>query len=133
MARFDTLEEIKAWQSAREVTRDIFVLFRRPGLRREFTLKDQMTRAALSVMNNIAEGFGRNRPRDFANFLTISRGSGIELQSMLHVMKDLNFLTDEEFATFFSRIDSMNRMINSLSGYLRRKADGDKPGEGEAG
>lgn len=72
MATFERFEDIKAWQSARELTRDIYRLFRTPALAKEFGLKDQITRASISVMNNIAEGYGRHSSKDFARFLVIA-------------------------------------------------------------
>jgi four helix bundle protein len=119
MATFETFEEINAWQHARDLTRDLYELFRTPTLKREFVLKDQLTRASLSIMNNIAEGFGRHSPKEFARFLTIAKASAIEVQSMLYVLLDLGALDDEAFTGYSRRAQTIIRMIGGLAAYLR--------------
>lgn len=124
MATFERFEEIKAWQSARELTRDVFRLFRSPALAREFGVRDQITRASLSIMNNIAEGFGRHSSKDFARFLTIAKASAVEVQSMLYVLADLEAIDLKSFKDFYSRTDQIIRMIGGLAAYLRKEGAG---------
>lgn len=120
MATFKRFEDIKAWQGARELTSDIFHLFRSPALAREFGLKDQITRASLSVMNNIAEGYGRHSSKDFARFLVIAKASAIEVQSMCYVLLDLAAIDKQAFEDYYSRTDQIIRMIGGLAAYLRK-------------
>ncbi|MEE9311873.1 MAG: four helix bundle protein [Planctomycetota bacterium] len=82
MAAIGKYEDIEAWKHARDLTLRTYELFRRSNLQREFGLKDQMTRSALSAMNNIAEGFGRKGNKEFLRFLSIAQGSAYETQSM---------------------------------------------------
>jgi four helix bundle protein len=96
MATFKQFEEILAWQKAREVTRHIYRVTGKPTFKRDFTLTDQMRRAAISIMANIAEGHGRRTSTEFANFLNIARGSAIELQSHLYVAIDQGYIEDDE-------------------------------------
>ncbi|MCC7509384.1 MAG: four helix bundle protein [Planctomycetes bacterium] len=125
MATFERFEDIKAWRSARELTRDFYRLCAEPRLAREFGLKDQLTRASLSIMNNIAEGFGRHGAKDFARFLTIAKASAIEVQSMLYVLVDLEAIDQPAFDGFYERVNKTIRMIGGLASYLRGEgADG---------
>jgi len=125
MATFDRFEDIKAWQAARDLTRDFYRLFSAPHLKHEYGIKDQLTRASLSIMNNIAEGFGRHSPKDFARFLGIAKASAIEVQSMLYVLLDLEAIDPKSFRSYFDRVEQTIRIIGGLSSYLRNDgADG---------
>jgi four helix bundle protein len=119
MATFKRFEEIQAWQKAREVTREIYSLSNAGEFARDFGLRDQMRRAAVSIMANIAEGHGRRTRNEFANFLNIARGSAIELQSHLYVALDLVYIDRRQFDELYSLLDELSRMTVSLSRYLR--------------
>src|SRR5688572_12776922 len=82
MATIQRFEDIRAWQAARKLTAAAYKCSREGAFARDFGLRDQFTRASVSVMNNIAEGFGRRSSREFARFLQIAKGSAVELQSM---------------------------------------------------
>jgi len=81
-------EEIVAWQKARELTASIYSLVRSNSLAKDFALKDQMIRAAISIMANIAEGFERGKLTEFHQFLSIAKASCAELRSHLYVALD---------------------------------------------
>lgn len=85
MAKFNSFEEILAWQKARDVTLNIYRITSKEGFSKDFGLKDQIRRATVSIMANIAEGHGRRTNSEFANFLNVARGSAAEVQSHLHV------------------------------------------------
>lgn len=86
---------------------------------RDFSLRDQIKRASVSIMANIAEGHGRRTRAEFANFLNISRGSAVELQSHLYVALDLNYITDEEFHETYEMLEEVSKMTVALARYLR--------------
>ena len=94
MATFRSLEDIQAWQKARQVTRMIYEITSEGGFARDYGLRDQIRRASVSIMANIAEGFGRRSDKEFANFLNVAHGSVSEVQSHLYVALDLNY-TDQ--------------------------------------
>ncbi|MGD9588209.1 MAG: four helix bundle protein [Pyrinomonadaceae bacterium] len=119
MATFKTFEEIQAWQKAREVTRKIYSISNKGDFAKDFSLRDQMKRASVSIMANIAEGHGRRTRAEFANFLNISRGSAIELQSHLYVALDLNYITSTEFQEAYEMLEEISKMTVALAKYLR--------------
>lgn len=121
MATFKKFEDIQAWQKAREVTKRVYALSNRGEFARDFSLRDQMKRASVSVMANIAEGHGRRSRLEFANFLSIARGSAIELQSHLYVALDMNYIGETEFTETYQMLDEVSRMTVSLALYLRDK------------
>ncbi len=83
MAKIQCFEEIEAWQKAREITREIYLITSGGEIAKDFVLKDQLRRASLSIMSNIAEGFERGGNREFRQFLAMAKGSAGELKALL--------------------------------------------------
>ena len=119
MPRFERFEEIVAWQKAYEVTLDIYRITNAPSFAKDFGLKDQIRRAAVSVMANIAEGHGRKSNSEFANFLNIARGSAAEVQSHLHVAVGLRYIDQTDFERLYALLTEVSRMTLALARYLR--------------
>ncbi|MEI7653151.1 MAG: four helix bundle protein [bacterium] len=92
--KFQSFREIIAWQKAKEMTVGIYKVF---GTHKDFGFRDQIQRAAVSVCNNISEGYGRNTNKEFIRFLEISKGSLYEVQNLLDIGKDLGYLTNDEY------------------------------------
>jgi four helix bundle protein len=120
MATFKKFEDIEAWQKARELTSEVYRHSKVGLFARDFGLRDQMRRAAVSVMSNIAEGFERGGTREFMQFLAIAKGSVGELEAQLYVALDQAYISPEEFASFRAIATSTKRLIGGLSGYLRQ-------------
>jgi four helix bundle protein len=97
VARF---EELVAWQKARSLTSQIYRATETGTISRDFGLKDQLRRAAVSIMANIAEGFERGKPTEFHQFLSIAKGSCGELRSHLYVAVDAGYLDKLSFREF---------------------------------
>jgi four helix bundle protein len=112
-------EDLQCWQTARELTKGIYALTQNKDLVRDFGLRDQMRRAAVSIMANIAEGFSRRADREFIQFLFIAMASASEIKSHLYVAMDQGYLMQEEFPILYDRADKVGRMISSLIKYLR--------------
>ena len=119
MAKFNKFEEIQAWQKAHEVTLLVYKITSNNNFSKDFGLKDQIRRASVSVMANIAEGHGRRTNPEFANFLNLARGSAAEVQSHLYVALGLQYITKEEFEKIYQMLDEVSRMTLALAKYLR--------------
>ena len=95
--KIQRFEDLEAWQIARELTNKIYSISRKESIRRDYGFVDQIRRAAISIMNYIAEGFERGSNKDFVRFLFIARGSAGEVRSMLYVGLDQGYLADDTF------------------------------------
>jgi four helix bundle protein len=116
IARFEDLE---AWKEARKLTASVYEFTRAGALGKDFGLRDQMQRAAVSSMANIAEGYGRGGRIEFARFLNIAHASAIELQSHLYVAQDLEYVTAAQFKQLYAQSESVRRLIGGLINYLK--------------
>jgi len=92
MAGIKRFEDIKAWQKARALVRDIYEVTSKGNFAKDYSLKDQIRRASISVMRNIAEGFSRQTDREFIQFLHVAKGSTSEVRSQLYVALDLKYI-----------------------------------------
>lgn len=119
MAKFNKFEEIQAWQKAKEVTLLIYAVTNDGSFSKDYGLKDQIRRASVSIMANIAEGHGRKSNTEFANFLNIARGSVAEVQSHLYVALGLNYINKKDFDELYQTLTEISRMLLSLAQYLR--------------
>jgi four helix bundle protein len=95
--KIQRFEDLEAWQIARELTNHIYTITKKESICRDFGFIDQIRRAAISIMNNIAEGFERGTNKDFAKYIFIARGSAGEVRSMLYVALDQGYLTGATF------------------------------------
>jgi four helix bundle protein len=120
-ARF---EDLIAWQKARVLTREIYIASNVGSFARDFGLRDQIRRAAVSVMSNIAEGHERSNPGDFHRFLSIAKGSNAEVRSQLYVAFDVGYLESEEFQRLMILAEELSRIVGGLRTAVnaRRKA-----------
>jgi four helix bundle protein len=114
-------EEIMAWQKARELVRETYRVCGIAPFSKDFGLKDQICRAAVSSMTNVAEGFGRKSSKDFAHFLDVARGSTLEVQSLLYVARDLSYLQPAEFEKLYKIADETISLIAGFTSYLRNQ------------
>ena len=122
MATFRTFEEIAAWKKARELTHDIYRLTGSGAFAKEYALRDQIRRASISVMSNIAEGFERDGKREFVQFLSIAKGSAGELRAQLCIAFDQGYIDTETFGRLDGISREIGKMIGSLIDYLRRSS-----------
>ena len=120
MTTFRKLEDIKAWQKARIIVKEIYVASGKGEFGRDFDLRSQVRRSAISIMANIAEGQGRRTDKDFAHFLNISLGSVAETKSHLYLALDLDYITSDLFGDVYVKLDEVGRMIFALSEHLRK-------------
>ena len=97
MPLIERFEDIRAWQEARKLTQQIYALTRNDAFAKDFGLRDQIQRAAVSTMANIAEGFDCDSKVEFGRFLGIARRSTVEVQSLLYTSLDVGYITKEVF------------------------------------
>jgi len=119
MATIERFEDVQAWQKARELVREIYRTCAEGRLSRDFGLRDQLCRAAVSSMSNVAEGFARHSDRDFAHFLDIARGSVMEVKSLLYVALDVGYIEKDEFEKLYKRADEAAAFVSKFTSYLR--------------
>jgi len=120
MPSFKTFKEIEAWQKARELTKNIYAISNDGAFGKDFGLRDQIRRASISVMSNIAEGHERSGTGEFVQFLSMAKGSAGEVQSHLCVAFDLGYLQKATFEQLSTATVETARMIGALMQYLRR-------------
>lgn len=96
MPKINQFEDLICWQSSRELVRLVFLSCEKAPLSTDFGTQNQFRRAAISVMNNIAEGFGRFNKKDFINFLNYSQSSSNEIISLTYCLEDIEYLSAEE-------------------------------------
>ena len=119
MATIERFEDVQAWQKARELVREIYRTCAEGRLSRDFGLRDQLCRAAVSSMSNVAEGFARHSDRDFAHFLDIARGSVMEVKSLLYVALDVGYIEKDEFEKLYEKADETAAFVSRFTSYLR--------------
>ena len=119
MATFTRFEDIEAWQTGRELTKQIYSVSRGHTFSRDFALRDQNRRAAISITSNIAEGFERQTTREFIRFFFIAKGSSGEVRSQLYCALDEGYLTPQSFDELFDMASSTSRQLAGLISYLK--------------
>lgn len=117
--KIERFEDIQAWQKARELARSIYQITNEGDFAKDFTLKDQIRRASISVMSNIAEGFARQTNKEFSQFLYVAKGSTAEVQSQLHIAQDLNYISGEEFDGIYALAGETAKLITGFIKYLK--------------
>jgi len=118
MSTAERFEDLRVWQEARLLANALYDI---TEMQRDYAFRDQMRRAAVSVMNNIAEGFERHSDADFAHFLTMAKGSSGELRSMLYLGEDRQYFTPEQAGNLRTSCESLSGGLAKLAAYLRSK------------
>ncbi len=109
--KFINFEDILAWQKAKELTKEIYSIFAES---KDFGFRDQIQRASVSVMNNIAEGYERKSNNEFKYFLFIAKGSCGEVRSMLILAKELGKINDISYQKTYNLSTEISRMLSGL-------------------
>lgn len=120
MARIEKFEDIEAWKAAREITRLIYQLSSSGDFVKDFALVNQIRRASISILSNIAEGFERNGDKEFIQFLATAKGSCGEVRAQLYVAFDQNYINEEQFLTVQNKLIETSRMLSGLIKYLQQ-------------
>jgi len=117
--KFDRFEKIEAWQKARELANCIFKITSQKKFAKDYGLRDQIQRASVSVMANIAEGFGAQSNKEFVRFLGYSNRSVYEVQSHLYVALDRGYLEKGDFKIVYEKATNTTKLTKGLIRYLK--------------
>ena len=118
MARIERFEDLEVWQEAIKVGVKIYKLSETGKLKRDFSAKDQLKRACLSISNNIAEGFEYNSNGSFQRFLTFAKGSAGEVRSELFFLKEAGIISEEDYNSLLPEILKISKSISGFKKYL---------------
>jgi four helix bundle protein len=116
-------EDLIAWQKARAFTSRISELVDQPPLASKFSFKDQLHRATVSVMSNIAEGFERGSRAEFHHMLSIAKGSNAEIRSLLYVAADAGYISRAMFDSLMQDAEEVGRIVGALRITVGRQRD----------
>ncbi|HQZ83612.1 MAG TPA: four helix bundle protein [Pyrinomonadaceae bacterium] len=120
MAKIERFEDIESWKLAREAVNLVYDATNGERFGRDFALCNQIRRAAISIMSNIAEGFERNGNKEFLQFLAVAKGSCGEVRSQLYIALDQGYLGKETFGEISETLLTTSRLISGIMKYLRQ-------------
>lgn len=127
MGQTKQFEDLEVWQAAKQVVIEVYRLTRDAALAKDYGFKDQLQRAAVSIMANIAEGYERKGSRELIHLLHIAKGSAAETRSLVHVAGELGYLSDGHRSGMLARLVSIGRQ---LGGFIRYLEQGPPPRSG---
>ncbi len=117
--KIERFEDLEIWQDARELSKLVFRITAVQPFYSDYKFRDQMRAASGSVMDNIAEGFGRGGNREFANFLSYSRASNSEVRSQSYRAFDYEYINQEKLDELLERTDKISKKSSNLIKYLK--------------
>jgi len=116
--KIERFEDLECWQEARTLCSSVYALVKEGRFSKDYRLRDQITGAAISVMNNIAEGFASQSNAEFIRFLVYARRSTSEVQTCLYVALDQEYINREQFDQVYERAEKSRKIIDGLRRYL---------------
>ncbi len=117
----ERFEDIRAWQEARKLINQIYLLSSTGSFAKDFGLRDQVRRASVSGMTNIAEGFDCDSNKEFARFLGIARRLVVEVHSLLYVALDIGYIDQETFQLHYDQAGKAKALIGGFLHSLRKR------------
>ncbi len=123
MAKIERYQDLKCWQQSRKLVNQIYDMISDSPLKKDFVLTDQLKRASISVMTNIAEGFSRYHKKDFIRFLNYAQSSARETESLLYIVLDQKMASAEEVKTIQRNCDHCAAMILALIKHINTTLD----------
>ena len=122
MTMIQHFEDIQAWQEARTLVKLIYQLTNKEKFSKDYGMRDQIRRASVSVMNNIAEGFDCESKVEFARFLGIARRSAVEVQSLLYAALDVEYIDQAQFNTYYEQARKTKALIGGFKRSLTKQS-----------
>ena len=119
MPAIDRFEAMEVWQNARAITKKIYSCSGNGNFSKDYGLKEQIQKAAVSIMSNIAEGFERGSNKEFIQFLFIAKGSAGEVRSQLYLALDLGYIKKEKFEELNTELTAISQQLSGFIKYLK--------------
>jgi four helix bundle protein len=119
----DSFEDLIAWQKSRELAKAIYQITSNGEFAKDYGLRDQIRRASVSIMSNIAEGFDRAGRGEFHQFLVIAKGSAAEVRSQLYIALDANYISSKDFSQLKDLAEEVSRIIGGLRSAVKKQMD----------
>lgn len=117
--KYKRFEETPVWQEAREFVNSVYNLLASSKMfKNDYSLSDQFKRASYSIMLNIAEGFERGSNKDFAHFMDYAKGSAGEVRSILYIVIDNKYVTQDQFKNMIGKIENISAQLSNFKKYL---------------
>jgi len=116
--KYKRFEEIPVWRQARKFTKTIYKTCSKTAFKNDFSLMDQIRRASVSIMLNIAEGFERRSNKEFARFVNIAKASAAEVRCVFYVALDEEYISQAKFDNLFEEITSISNQLAKFEKYL---------------
>ncbi len=126
VGKIDRFEDLIAWQKARELTKQIYRHTNKGDFSKDFGLRDQIRRASVSIMSNIAEGFDRAGRAEFHQFVVIAKGSCAEVRSQLYVAHDVKYINNKQFDQLHALASEVSRILGGLRLAIQKQRDSNK-------
>jgi four helix bundle protein len=120
-AKVQRFEDLIAWQKARVLTKAIYIVTKQGKFARDFRLSNQIQRAVVSTMSNIAEGFERTSTAELRQYLNVAKASCAEVRSQLYVAFDIGYISESEFEMLKSQAEEVSRILSRLKASLQPK------------
>jgi four helix bundle protein len=120
--KVNSFEDLQVWKDSRILVKSIYQITSDGKFSKDFGLREQIQRAAVSIMNNIAEGFERNNNKDYIKFLGYSKGSAGEVRSMLYVAIDLGYISHENFSSLHQLSVNIITQLSNFIKYLKNNS-----------
>lgn len=122
--KVEKFEDLIAWQKARILTKQVYLVTRQDAFARDFGLSSQIQRASVSIMSNFAEGFERGKRGEFHQFLSIAKASCAEVRTQLYIAFDVGYLTQFQFDELLAKAEEVGRIIGGLRAAVEKQRDG---------
>ena len=123
MIKIRRFEDLIAWQKARQLAKDIYQVTALRAFSRDFGLRDQLRRASVSIMSNVAEGFDRGGRAEFHQFLVIAKASCAEVRSQLYVANDAGYISEDDFSKLMDNVNEVTRLVSGLRIAVQKQRD----------
>jgi len=120
MAVIKSFEDLEIWKISKDFTVELYKITHNKNFNKDFSLRDQLRRASISIISNIAEGFERNGNKEFIQFLSIAKGSAGEIRAQIVIAFELKYITDKEFEKLHKDISQVSKQLSGFINYIKQ-------------